>query len=1235
MFAIGRLRLRHAVATTLGAAIVMGSASAYMPLRAVADVLPASESEKALKEAAKSGKPVEVEGERTESTTTYANPDGKSFRLDQSVVPVRVKAKSGGWVTPDATLEVRADGTVGPKAAVAGVSFSGGGDQASLVTIDHGGRSMSLGWQGGKLPKPVLDGDSAIYPEVLPGVDLRMTATLKGFREVLVVKTPEAAKNLKLQRVEFDLNTKEIQLNTSKDGGLAATDANGNPVFKAPPALMWDSKGVHAVANGSAALREQSMAAKTERGFSPRAVDGAAPSQDPADGPAAGVQSAAMPVHVDADSLAVIPDARLLAQSDPAVFPLYIDPSVSLDDGTEHTALRSDGVTFWNWDNGADDMGKGMGKCGTWNGYYCGPGYVQRLYFEFSPHKLVGKEVLSARFRITEPWAFHCQTRNVWLVRMDGEISSSTNWGNKPNYADLLGDRWLSAGRGSACDPDSPPAPVEFADSADEPDENLTPTVRDFANGAYNRLNLELRAEDESDTGAWKRFRNDAVLSVDYIGKPNTPIYVGLVAGSGEVCSNDPANPSTVSDPTPAMTAITETVWGGELGASLRIAMQTEKREMIVSGGAGGGVVRPTWVPVKANEADAAYIERPSSGYVGDNVKVTSDPPATLVEGALYRFRTWTKSFADGQVRDSAPSADCYFKVDPSAPKAPVITFGSPYSACTSTACVAAGKPGTAGTFTFGPGTGDTNTAYQYKLATDSAWTEIADAKPTVSIAPPVSGTMRLSVKAKDSLGRWGATQLVDFVVKEGPGPVAVWSFDEFKGVVLDSSTTDPALQDNATLSGGSQRPENGRRGWVQTPTPHEDRSLQLTGTDGYAVTSKPVIDTRASFTVAGWVRLDRTNGSFSMVGQAGQNFSGVAITAFAGQPWMMQMATDDTTEGATSVKRLTGLSPAQAGVWTHVAATYNESSDIARLYVNGRLQGEMSVTNPIASTGMMSIGAIKYRGAWVDYLPGRIDEVKVWQDTLSEIAIKQEASLFDPATGKPHVDLAAAWDLSTSGPSFADISGNGRALTPTAGTPVSNGALILDGTNQAATAAGPVVDDTGSFTVTAEAKLDNARLIDQPNGYKAQVMGQRTATGSSWSLWFEKSGSRTEPSELDPTKMVTFVEGTWHFGRLTADGSGPTVVSDNLAALNAGVQVTGVHNAQDGTITLYVGAVGQAQPKAYTAAVGSGELAVGKGFTNSAWGNFLPGEIKGMRLWSGAMKDSQQVSDTVFGSDS
>ncbi|MGW6977180.1 hypothetical protein [Streptomyces sp. NPDC054952] len=141
-------RLRHAMAAALGAVVMAGFLPGHVPmaaaLAAAASPTP-TEGENALRVAGETGEPVEVVGQRTEFTTTYANPDGKSFRLDQSVVPVRVKGEAGAWVEPDATLRLRADGTVGPKAAAAGVTFSGGGERDSLVTIDRGGRSLSFG----------------------------------------------------------------------------------------------------------------------------------------------------------------------------------------------------------------------------------------------------------------------------------------------------------------------------------------------------------------------------------------------------------------------------------------------------------------------------------------------------------------------------------------------------------------------------------------------------------------------------------------------------------------------------------------------------------------------------------------------------------------------------------------------------------------------------------------------------------------------------------------------------------------------------------------------------------------------------------------------------------------------------------------------------------------------------------------------------------------------------------
>ncbi|MGV9777735.1 hypothetical protein ACWDS7_37640, partial [Streptosporangium sp. NPDC003464] len=55
--------------------------------------------------AAKSGKRVEIPERNTETTTLYANPDGRTLRLELSTQPVRVKNADGKGFTPiDTTL---------------------------------------------------------------------------------------------------------------------------------------------------------------------------------------------------------------------------------------------------------------------------------------------------------------------------------------------------------------------------------------------------------------------------------------------------------------------------------------------------------------------------------------------------------------------------------------------------------------------------------------------------------------------------------------------------------------------------------------------------------------------------------------------------------------------------------------------------------------------------------------------------------------------------------------------------------------------------------------------------------------------------------------------------------------------------------------------------------------------------------------------------------------------------
>ncbi|MFF8616010.1 LamG domain-containing protein [Streptomyces sp. NPDC015350] len=357
---------------------------------------------------------------------------------------------------------------------------------------------------------------------------------------------------------------------------------------------------------------------------------------------------------------------------------------------------------------------------------------------------------------------------------------------------------------------------------------------------------------------------------------------------------------------------------------------------------------------------------------------------------------------------------------------------------------------------------------------------------------------------------------------------------------------------------------------------------------------------------------------------------------------WSFREASGDAPAGGTlSYQRVTSKNQAVLKVWTHLAGVFNSVDNTISLYVNGQLQGTTPFTTAWAATGPLQIGRVQSAGAYADYFPGVIDEVAVWQEALTEVQVKQESTLLDEG-GKPSVELVTSWNpAQAAGTSLANSApGYDGTLSLSSGASLVDGELVLDGTSGAGSTPGPLVDDSGSFTVTTQAVVDAAAIMEKPNGYRAQILGQRTATGSSWSLWFEKTDTRQEPEYDEDGEPVldengnpvnkTVPVGRWHFGRLTADGTGTSVVSKEDAVVDSEVRLTGIHNAQDGTIQLYLTADPQdVKATNYTAQVGSGEFSVGKGYLG-AWGNYLPGRVGDIRIWSGALGDGGQVSDIV-----
>ncbi|MFD6532076.1 LamG-like jellyroll fold domain-containing protein [Streptomyces sp. NPDC060184] len=1201
-----------------------------------------SESQRALAEAKSSGDRVEVAAERTATTSVYANPDGSTFTMEESAVPVRVAARGGGWRTPDATLTRRADGIVVPTAPAVAMEFSGGGTGQPLVRIEKDGKSLALDWPEA-LPKPELEGDSALYPEVLKGVDLRVTASVEGFRHVLVVKTPEAAAQPELRLIAYGLKTEGLRLAQQDNGAFQAVDADGNWVFRAPRAQMWDSGG-SADAAGAQALSApgggtgRAASAVASGTASPTGSTTADEGRAVAAGggtttePAAGDVVKPMTVTVGQDSLTVAPDADMLDSTSADRFPLYIDPTVTWNEA-ERTLLRSDGYESYGWSNDTDNQGRGVGQCGSWSGYYCGPGYTQRLYFEFSPASLKGKRVLDATFRVTEPWAFQCSPRWVQLYRTNN-ISSATTWASRPAHLDLVGDRNVSAGRGSSCDPDTPAAPIEFNDDPAESYENLTPTVRSFAEGKFSRLTLMLKAKDEGDTSAWKRFRNDAVLSVSYVGLPAQPTNPTVAS----TCETDPADPAWISDTTPSMSAQVQTMAGGEGSATLRGYFYVQRKN------ADG-----TW-------SVATEPVRPSSGYVGDNAKVTLDSPVTLAQNTLHRMAVFTRSYYDdgAQIQSNSTVTTkgwCYFQVDSTRPKAPQVTVpaGALYPICPDDGdgCGSAtGAPGQAGQFTFTKNSADNNiVAFEYKLATDTKWTKVtATSSVTRSVKPALSGVQVLYVRAVDSVGtgQSGETKTIRFNVSEGQGASGRWHFDDGapnSGILTAAdSGVAPGTRHALTLhesgsgwSSFSRTGEGGRSLWLNDST---DTTRQT----GYAEADGAVVNTASSFTVSAWAYARDSTAFRTLVSQTSSDNRGFSLYYSPGVGrwvflfhWYENGVRKYVGSNANATPGLT------LNAWTHVAGVYDGDQHTISVFVNGKRQGDpVEVPQagwPTAVDGRLQVGraGLQY-GTFNNYWKGRIDELALFQQALPDPEVAKEAKLLRTDGTSRATELMAAWqpEGSTGTAAVADtLSGYDRSLALNGGASVVDGEIVLDGVNDSVTTAGPVVDDRESFTVSTEVELNTAVLDSKSVGYTAQVLGQRSADGSSWGLWYEKTG--TEDYFDDDGNLLQRSSGLWRFGRLGADGVFSAVDSDEVAASGA-VRLTGVHDAQEGTLRLYLATTQNDVDTPFTAVIGSGDFAAGTGYVDGAWGHYLPGRISDIRIWAGAAADGTQVEELLGG---
>lgn len=475
-------------------------------------------------EARRTGKQVVVDTATTPTSMTWARPDGQ-MRTQMSATPVRAKNAEGEWAAIDTRLRRTdaADGLgVRPANPAAPVRFADGtpgkdradrsfargpltdaqADGSVLAEMEVAGHTLTYTWPG-TLPEPVLDGPRALYPEVLPGVDLLLVAREEGgFAQLLIVKTKEAARNKALATVSYGLRSDTAVFQHDESAGrVLILGEDGTEIGSVPTPFAWDSSGRDPELPGPQAAPRTSVATPADV-LQLSGLSGIEP----------GAHSAPLPLRLTGDRTGTarleldVAGTGLLTDPD-VTFPLYVDPTATTGWAAWTTAYKPyPNTSFWNGTNfssGTSDarVGHEDSTGGTGRSFW-------RMKFNSG---IKGATVSSAYFKVLNNHSWSCTDRQfqLWLT---GGISTGTTWNKQPSWSSEIQRKSFAHGWSSSSCPD---AYESFT---------VTSAAQKGADGGWSSITFGMRATSETDTQTWRKFRaTSATLEVNYNRPPNEP----------------------------------------------------------------------------------------------------------------------------------------------------------------------------------------------------------------------------------------------------------------------------------------------------------------------------------------------------------------------------------------------------------------------------------------------------------------------------------------------------------------------------------------------------------------------------------------------------------------------------------------------------------------------------------------------------------------------------------------
>jgi len=984
------------------------------PPGAIADPVPPSveqATDEALDQARQSGQPVLVDAATTSTDMLTANPDG-TLSLETRMLPSRKKV-DGQWRDLDATLQHNADGTISSVLAMGDVRLSGGG-AGPMATMRSEGAGLAF-TAPVPLPEPTLTGDTATYAEVLPGVDLVLTArSLGGFSHVLVVKNAAAAANPAVQQFTVGTTADGVTVQADEAGNLSAVDRIGRPVFNAPAPQAWDSTAAPA-------------RAAQARGMSPREVASsgkAAALVSSAAGPGVDAVRRPVEVSVEDDAITLTPPADLLTGPD-TIYPVYVDPSWVLSSTgakkSGYASVAANLPTSNKWNNSADPDHNTV-QVGNADGWKA----RTMVNFPIALNVLKGATIDSATLDALNTYAYQCNDNskkmNIYVpaTRLSSSNATWNQWENVNTGSDLVS---VAAGLGysSNCPADT----IGF---------EVKTLVSKAVSSNRSTQTFLLKSANESDSQSYREFAaNTFKLTVKYNRKPNKPT----------VLSTSPTTSCTANPPS----------FVGDADVTLYAQVSDPDRTNV-------GVRFNVWKT--SNPGTLIRQTDPNTFTYGNGTTaVLTVPVATLrtESGSTPTQFSWRVQTFDG-FQTSDWSATCNFMFDATRPSAPTFpeltaqpTIGQPY-----TFSILNPVSGTAPTrYAYQLNAGAPgNYLYSYLLTTVPTPSGGTDWNTwrTATAKVPTGTAMFLWQPSTGRLDLWTGLHLdadtqvfsyTDYQVATGwntGSPAAIvagdadsdgdpdlWTVGAGKSrsylTTINGTNASITAQPEQTLSTANHNwllndatdgaattaadiatpalPLTGTGGVTWNTGDLYDPDAVFDGTNGVLTASANAVTTDADFTVSAWVKSDPAGGT--ILSQDATTTTGFRLYVDPStKSWNFSMTRTDVASPAWDTVHSIDNS-VDFGAWNNITATYDASSQTMKLYVNDVNVSYFTRTTDYKATGPFRIGAHRTNSTVTGFFNGQISDVRTWNTVADPARAQTPPGYYKPITAKRIMD--------------------------------------------------------------------------------------------------------------------------------------------------------------------------------------------------------------------------------------